>query len=130
MTLLAAAVVSGCGGSTTVPLIDLPDLVVTTPAVPRGELVQLEVVNTTASAVVLPSPVCTTRFELFSRGQWFDVEPTNPDCVGVPVTLAVGDRHPYGIATPAMQSGRYRMVVTGSNADGSFVVRSPAFTVE
>jgi hypothetical protein len=29
-----------------------------------------------------------------------------------------------------MQSGRYRVVVTGSNADGSFVVRSPAFTVE
>lgn len=120
----------GCAETTTHPLIDLPELEVVTTMVPRGDLVQLEVTNSTASEVILPAPVCTTRLELFSQGQWFETPTTNPDCVGVPVSLALGANHRFGIPTPTTQVGRYRAVVTGSNGDGQFVVRSGTFTVE
>lgn len=126
MVLLAA----GCGGPATGALIDLPDVAVVTPSVPRADLVQLEVTNSTMSEVIMPAPVCTTRLELFSQGQWFEVPATAPDCVGVEVALAVGATHRFGIPVPTTQTGRYRAVVTGSNLDGPFVVRSPSFTVE
>lgn len=121
--------VAGCGGPPTVGLVNLPDVRVLTPSVPRGELVQLEVTNSTTSEVILPAPVCTTRLELFSEGQWFAVPATNPDCVGVEVALAIGATHPFGIPVPTTQAGRYRSVVHGSNGDGTFIARSPTFTV-
>ena len=120
----------GCADPTGRPLIDIPEYRVVTATVARGAPVQLEVTNTTASEVVLESPVCTTRFEQYSRGQWFDAPPVNPDCVGTPVTLAVGAGLRYGIAAPVASAGQYRAVLHGTNADGTFVVRSPSFTVE
>lgn len=128
--LLTAAVLAGCGGSATAPLIDIPELGVVTSTVPRGDLVQLELTNTTTSEVILPAPVCTTRLELFSQGAWFAVPATNPDCVGMEVALAIGANHRFGIPAPTSPVGRYRAVVSGSNGDGQFVVRSGTFTVE
>lgn len=122
--------VAGCADPSGTPLIDVPAVQVTTATVARGMPVHLVVVNSTRSEVVLPPPVCATRLEQLSAGQWFEVPFPNPDCVGVEVSLAVGASHPFAFPTMPDRTGRFRAVVHGSNADGTFVVRSPTFVVE
>lgn len=128
--LTVALAVAACGSTAATPLIDLPEFTTTSATVGRGELAQFEVTNSTTSEVVLESPVCATRLERFSGGQWFPAEPTNPECVGIPLTLAVGAGHQFGYPAPASQVGRFRAVMHGTNADGTFVVRSNTFLVD
>ncbi len=127
---IGVTAVLACASSTGTPLIDIPEVEVATPTVSRGALVQLVVTNSTASEVVLPPPVCATRLEQFSANQWFEVPFPNPSCVGVEVSLAVGASHAFGFPTMPDRSGRFRAIIHGSNADGSFAIRSPTFLVE
>jgi hypothetical protein len=105
----------------TVELLDLPE--------GPGQPVLVRVVNTTESDVTLLEPACTAHVIELVGEQWRRAEAALP-CASVDQQLAPGASHPFSVDTPAGRSGRFRVVVLGSNAHGDFEARSGTFTVE
>lgn len=130
MATVLLVLLVACGGPPTgAALVELPQLRVVAAPPARDSLVHLEVINRTSSALLLDAPICAATLEEYSHGQWFPVERDGGDCVGIEVTVEVDGSYPFGIPPLASRGGYFRAVLTGRNADGRFVVRSPGFDV-
>ncbi len=125
-----ALFLAGCTSPPTgAALVELPQLRVVAPPAIRGDLVQLELINTTSTVITLPPPVCTGRLDQFSRNQWLELPGDAGPCVGLPIMIAPDEHHLFGFPTLESRPGTFRVVLTGSNGEGEFVVRSPGFAV-
>lgn len=127
---VCACLLAACSSPPTgAVLVALPQVRVVAAPTARGAAVQLQVINRTESPLTLPAPACATSLEEFRRGQWFPVPRSDDACVGLDATLAVDDTLGFGVASYSARGGRFRALVSGTNAEGAFIVHSPAFEV-
>jgi hypothetical protein len=127
--ILGLGLLLGCTDSTTLPLVDLPDLRVVTPPASRGSPVIVEVINSTPHTVSFEALACDIRLEWLFGDSWHLVDPGG-ECVGLPLDLPPGARQSVSVDTPPDQGGRFRALVAGNSPAGRFIVRSSPFDTE